>query len=347
MKIMLVHPGATWSTHDVWWGVKEALERAGVELVHIALDGRLEFAARFLDFMYRRHQGRLPVPTMNDKVYMASAGMVERALRFMPDWVLIIAGGNLHPDGIALLRRARMKVAIILTESPYQFDQEEILAERCNVVFTNERTAVEAFRPYCERAYYWQHAIDGARHLGSSDIADVPSHDVVFVGTGFIERIKLLRAIDWTDIDLGLYGEWTLLGSRNWLRRYVKEKLTANARAAALYRKAKIGLNLHRTSVEYECDTEHFSDAESMNPRCYELAAAGCFFITDWRAEIEDVFGDLVPTFKTAEEAENLIYYYLEHDDEREAIAAQLPDLVKHETFDERITDLLAVLNKS
>jgi len=347
MKIMLVHPGATWSTHDVWWGVKEALERAGVELMHIALDGRLEFAARFLDFLYRRHQGRMPPPTMNDKVYMASAGMVERALRFMPGWVLIIAGGNLHPDGIALLRRARIKVAIILTESPYQFDQEQILAERCNVVFTNERTAVETFRPYCERSYYWQHAIDGDRHLEPSNLEDVASHDVVFVGTGFIERVNLLRGIDWTDIDLGLYGEWSLLGSRNWLRRYLVGGLTANARAAALYHKAKIGLNLHRTSVEYERNTEHFSDAESMNPRCYELAAAGCFFITDWRAEVEDVFGDLVPTFKTPEEAESLIRYYLGHDDEREAIAAQLPNFVRHETFDDRIRDLLGILDQS
>jgi len=344
LKILLVHPGATWSTHDVWWGVKEALERAGVELVHFALDGRLEFSARLLRFLHHRLRETMPVPTLNDMVYMASAGIVERALRFMPDWVLIIAGGNMHPDGIALLRRARMKVAIILTESPYQFDQEQILAERCNVVFTNERTAVETFRPYCERVHYWQHAIDGDRHLGVSDLTGIPTHDVVFVGTGFIERINLLRAIDWTDVDLGLYGQWSLLGSRNWLRRHIKGKLIANERAVALYRNAKIGLNLHRTSVEYERDTEHFPDAESMNPRCYELAAAGCFFITDWRAEVEDVFGDLVPTFKTAKEAEDLIRYYLEHDAEREAIAAQLPDLVQHETFDERIMDLLYAL---
>jgi len=127
----------------------------------------------------------------------------------------------------------------------------------------------------------------------------------------------------------------------------MRGKLTANTKAAALYHKAKIGLNLHRTSVEYYRDTAHFSDAESMNPRCYELAAAGCFFISDWRAEVEDIFGDLVPTFKTAEEAEDLIYYYLEHGAEREEIAAQLPGLVRNETFDERITDLLAVLNQS
>jgi len=346
-KIMLVHPGATWSTADVWWGINQALERAGVEVIQVALDGRLEFAARFLNFLYRRHQGRLPLPTVNDMVYMASAGILERALRFMPDWVLIVAGENLHPDSYVLLRRAGMKVAIILTESPYQFEQEKILAERCNVVFTNERTAVASFKPYCERVHYWQHAIDGDRHLEASDITDVPSHDVVFVGTGFIERVNLLRSIDWTDIDLGLYGEWSLLGSRNWLRRYVRDKLIANEKAVALYRNAKIGLNLHRTSAEYERDTEHISDAESMNPRCYELAAAGLFFITDWRAEIEDVFGDVVPTFKTPEEAEELIRYYLAHDVERQEIADQLPNLVQFETFDARITDLLAVLNQS
>ena len=346
MKILLVHPGATWSTADVWWGISGALERAGVEVVHIALDGRLEFAARFMNFLYRRHQGRLPRPTVNDMVYMASSGIIERALRFMPDWILIVAGSNLHPDALVLLQRARMRIATILTESPYQFEQEVELAKRSNVVFTNERTSVETFRPYCERVHYWQHAIDGNRHLGSSDIPDIPAHDVVFVGTGFIERVNLLRAIDWTGVDLGLYGEWSLLGSRNWLRRYVKGKLIANEKAVALYHQAKIGLNLHRTSVEYDRETEHRPEAESMNPRCYELAAAGCFFISDWRAEMDDVFGDLVPTFRTAQEAGSLIRYYLKHDEERKTIAAQLPDLVREETFDERIVDLLSILER-
>jgi len=343
---MLVHPGATWSTHDIWWGVKQALERADVEVIHIALDGRLEFSSRFLDFLYRQHQGRMPPPTEDDKMYMASAGVIVRALRFMPDWILIIAGGNMHPDSLVLLRRAGMKLAIYLTESPYQFEQETIYAERCNVVFTGDRTAIEIFRQYCERIYYWRPAVDRDRHFVLPDISDVPAHDVVFVGTGFIERINLLRGIDWRGIDFGLYGNWSLLGSRNWLRRHVTGGLTANEKAVALYHKAKIGLNLHRTSKEYKRDTKHVSGAETINPRCYELAAAGCFFITDWRAEMDDVFGDLVPTFKTAEEAESLIRYYLEHDDEREAIAKQLPDLMEHETFDDRIRDILAVLNQ-
>ena len=349
MKILLVHPGATWSVHDLWQGVNDALRRAGVEVVDCALDGRLEFAARFLDYLYKKHQGKMPFPTLDDKIYMASTGILERAMFHLPDWVLIIGGCNVHPDGMALLRRAGMKVVTLLTESPYQFDQEKELVRRSNVVFTNERSAIESFRPYCERVYYWQHAMDTKRHLqhiGQAKVEDVPAHDVVFVGTGFIERINLLRGINLEDIDLGLYGEWSLLGSRAKLRKHIRGKLTANSKAAALYRKAKIGLNLHRSSVEYTRKTEHVLGAESMNPRCYELAAAGLFFISDYRAEMDDVFNGLVPTFETAKEAEGLIRYYLAHDQEREEIAAQLPALVQEETFDNRIKKILGVLQQ-
>ena len=41
--------------------------------------------------------------------------------------------------------------------------------------------------------------------------------------------------------------------------------------------KAKINLNLYRTSVDFEREGEHVAVAESLNPRAVELAACGCF----------------------------------------------------------------------
>ena len=348
VKVLLVHPGASWSTHDVWLGVDGALRRVGVEVVEFRTDGRLEASSRYLHAAWRnsKHREELIKSTAVDAIYHMGEGLVARALHFLPDWVIIVGGTYLHPDTLALLRRAGTKICAILTESPYQFEQEKLIAERVQVLFTNERSTIEKFRPYCSHIYYWQHAYDPLRHRPVQDVeSDIARHDVVFVGTGFIERIRLLQRIDWAGIDFGLYGSWSLLGARSNLRKHLKLGIIDNQITAALYGKAKVGLNIHRTSMDWGRKTSHYEGAESMNPRCYELAACGCFFICDDRAEVKEMFGDLVPMFKTANEANDLIHYYLAHDAERQQRTELLPQIIAMHTFDERVEKLLGVLD--
>lgn len=349
MRILLVHPGASWSVHDVWAGFYAALERrADVEVIQYALDGRIGFAGSWLSLLYKRNKAKgMTKPTMADTLYLAAQGILERALRFEADWMLVVAGTYVMPDMYDLLRRAHIKVAVLLTESPYDYAQETEIAKRVDVVFTNERTSVPVFAEHC-RAHYYQHAQDPARHgLPSAPLSDeVRAHDVVFVGTGWEERVDLLAAIDWSGVDLGLYGGWGLLGSRHALRKHLVNGIVANEITTALYRRAKIGLNLHRTALGWGRGVKHIGTAESMNPRCYELAAAGCFFLTDYRPEVGEVFGDVVPTFKTAQEAEALIRYYLAHEDERRELGARLPGLVAGHTFDDRAAKVMDILSQ-
>ena len=125
--------------------------------------------------------------------------------------------------------------------------------------------------------------------------SDTAAHDVVFVGTGFRERVELLAAVDWSGIDLGLYGSWDRRQMPHRLRPYVRANVIPNAHAAWLYRQSKIGLNLYRRPPEG-------TRAESMNPRAYELAACGVFQISDRRAEGVETLSYSVPTFRTPEE---------------------------------------------
>jgi spore maturation protein CgeB len=53
-----------------------------------------------------------------------------------------------------------------------------------------------------------------------------------------------------------------------------------------------------------------------------------------------------VPTFRDAQELGGLLRYYLAHEDERKAIAASLPAIVAGETFDARVGDMLAILQR-
>jgi spore maturation protein CgeB len=348
MKVLLVHPGAEWSIADVWQGIYDALVRANVDVVQFALDGRLAFASKYLDYVYKQAKRNDPStikPTPGDFLYLAAVGMVERALRHEADWILLISGNYVHPEALVLCKRAGIRICAILTETPYADEQEKAIAMLSDVVFTNERASLDTFKPFCHEVYYYQHAMDPTRQGTEDSEIEAPSHDVVFVGTGFIERCQLLSGVNWDGIDLGLYGTWTLLGSRSKVRQHIRGGVVKNAVTTQLYRNAKIGLNLHRSSRGYGRDVEHIQGAESMNPRCYELASTGTFFMTDDRPEVREVFGDTVPTFTSPGQLEDQIRYWLAHDEERRQVAASLPGLISTHTFDDRVDGILRVLS--
>ena len=133
-------------------------------------------------------------------------------------------------------------------------------------------------------------------------------------------------------------------GSRNPLRIYVRGGIVDNCLAAALYRRADIGLNLYRSGKGWGKDAPPVERAESLNPRAVELAACGVFTLSDYRAEVAEIFGDAVPTFRTPAELEYLVRYYLTCKDERQEKAARLPGLIAGHTFGARVATLTGVL---
>jgi spore maturation protein CgeB len=351
MRVLVIHPGASTSTADVHNGYVTALERAGHEVKLYHLDARIDRAGQWLKFNYRKsrqQQPDVPKPSAADVLYWAGVWSVEMALRLQPDWVLVMSGMYLLKDTMILLRRATRsfgRMALLCTESPYDDDAQQLVAPLFDVVFTNERVSVPRLRQVNPATFYLPHAYDPERHAPAEPPAETPRHDVVFVGSLFQERIELLQAVDWSGIDLGLYGSFTLLGSRNPLRQYVRSKVPiTNERAVDLYRAAKIGLNLHRTSMGFGRDAPRIALAESLNPRAYELAACGVFQISDARREVGMVLGDGVPTFTTPAELGRLVRHYIEHETDRQALAERARLQVQGQTFDRRMETLAEVL---
>ena len=333
MRILLVGPGASWSIADVEHGLRGGLVAAGCDVVVYRLDARIDRSRRWLYAAWRRTQKAnqdLEQPSPADILYHAGIGALEQALRHQVDVVLIVSGMFLHPDVIILMKRAGLRVVALFTESPYDIDKELAIARLVDGCWTNERTSVAAFRDVCPRAGYLPHAWTRGRHRPDPLATDaaVPAHDVVFVGSAFRERVDWLEQIDWTGIDLGLYGHWGALGSRHPLRRYVRGPAPLpNAHAAALYRRAKVSLNLYRTAAT----------AESLNPRAYELAACGAVTVSQPRAETAERFGSLVASAASPLAMASLIRAYLADDDERARLSRALVAAVVQHSWNERV----------
>jgi spore maturation protein CgeB len=325
MKILFVHSAAEWATFDVAMGYREALARLGHEIVY---DYRL-----YQRFKY--HGAALGEDLSQNAALLArvsSETIVCEALRHKPDLVLIISGLSVHPDALLMLKDCRIPAAVIFTESPYHDEDQRYFSDvypemQC---FTNDSLSADAFG--------WTHLPPAFNPAVHRPVAAEPDDvcDVLIVGTGWEERQRMLEAIDWTGIDLRIRGLWTGITHGSPLAPYYREGCIDNALVPAMYASARICLNQHRAHPK----------ARSVNPRAVEIPACGGFQISDRRPELTGLFGEAVPTFRSADELEGLIRYYLAHDDERLRLAAAAHELVQSETFDQRAQVLMQVVQQ-
>jgi spore maturation protein CgeB len=346
MKVLVAHPGASWSTADVESGLRYGLKYHGVEVISYRLDQRIEMAHKWLHTMWRikkKENAQLEKPNTPTVMYHASVGVLEMALRHNVDVVLIVSAMLIHPDVILMMKRAGLLVTVLFTESPYDEEQEMRIAAIVDGCWTNERLSVPKFATVNPRSGYLPHAWHPEKHYVSARAIseEIPSHDVVFVGSGFSERIAWFNSIDWTGIDLGLYGTWKGLGLNKQVKAAVRGEQVGNEHAAALYRRAKIGLNLYRTSKGWGRRAPSIIHAESLSPRAYELAACGAFHLSEYRSEVQEVFGDVVPTFSSPTEAAALIRMYLNNPEERARMAKALPACVAEQSWAQRVTTVI------
>lgn len=354
MRLLLVGPGASWSTADVAAGLRAGLTHHGVEVVDYPLDTRIARSSSWLHYNWRQAKKRSPdigKPTVADVFLQAGRDALWVALWHDVfcgglDGVLIVSAMFVHPDVIRVMTRAGLPVFVLFTESPYDLEKELAVAALVDGCWTTERSSVEAFRAVNPHSGYLPHGWHPERHRPGPQPGDEAhqAHDVVFVGSAFRERVEWLSAIDWTGIDLGLYGSWEALGARHPLRRFVRGQQTDNRTTAALYRRAKVGLNLYRTSKGWGKAAPSITHAESLNPRAYELAACGAFHLSSARQEVGEVFGDLVPTMTTPFDAETQLRSWLADADGRARIAQQLPGAVAGASWHTRAATLIGDL---
>jgi hypothetical protein len=355
MKILLVEPGPSHSTIDVANGILAGLRDEGHPTGHYRLHNRIQHAGQCL-FLRWEDGGSIPEqqPGINEIVFHASGEIVQYALYHEVDWVLYVSCGLVHDAVYKMLRRAGVPQAMILTESPYQIETEAETAQMVDVIWTNERTSVGDLRVACPRAFYLRLGYDPQIHKPRAERSGRwPEHDVVFVGTLWRERLDLLCSIDWSGIDLGIYGIGELLDLnaypenqhyREYLEPYLHLQTVDEADTVELYGQAKIGINLHRTSMKLN-GKEHVKYAESMNPRCYQQpATGGALLITDGRKEVVETLD--APIYHSAEELSEQMRYYLNHSAERIALVEHLRQQIAPHTYRERAAQVILDLQK-
>jgi len=132
-------------------------------------------------------------------------------------------------------------------------------------------------------------------------------HELLFVGNSRGIFRKILKDLLPTEFDFAVYGEHSL---ENIPQQYLKNTYLPNEKLYQYYGSADILLN------------DHWDDMKSkgfISNRIYDGHAAGAFIIYDKVEYMEDLENYIV-TYKSKEELNELINYYLKYPDERKQI---------------------------
>lgn len=339
MRILVVRPGPHFSVADVCRGWVEAFRRLGCQVHDFNFDQRLDFYTqahvKLDDGGYRKALSDA------DARAVAQQGLEAASYRLWPDLVFVVSGFFVQEYIYELWRARGHRIVVLATESPYEDDAQLPLAGMADVLLLNDPQNIGAFREVNPNTFYQHHCYDPTVHRPGPADPDLAC-DFCFVGTGYQSRIDFFEQVDWDGLDVTLAGNWRQIHDGSPLRPFVKHQLEHcldNSEAVRLYRAAGVSANLYRR----ESERPELADGWAMGPREVELAATGCFYLTEARPENRRVL-PMVPAFDGPQEFEKLVRWYVERPDERKAIAGKAREAIADRTFEQSAQRLIAHL---
>lgn len=147
------------------------------------------------------------------------------------------------------------------------------------------------------------------------------------------ERISLVNTLE-QHLEIGVYGnaEWQeVIGCYAGHADHFSLMPT-------LFRVSRINLNLTRSFVEY-----------GLPMRIFDVLSCGGFLVTNDKADLQKLFtaGKDLVIFRDAQDLIEICAYYLEHDEQRKAIAEQgRVTVARDHTYVARLTDMFTTLQR-
>jgi spore maturation protein CgeB len=250
--------------------------------------------------------------------------LVARVRDFRPDLVFFLAQAPVEP---LLLRRLSSEgplLAYWFVEDFQVFPYWRDLAPEVDVFFTIQREPFFraltelgrknfAFLPLAADPEVY-HPLD----LTPEEIRQFGAA-VSFVGAGYRNRREFFQGL--LDFDFKIWGsDWNMHSP---LGPFIQNHgaWVLEDEAVKIFNASRINLNLHSSPYHLAINPE----GDYVNPRTFDLAAAGAFQLVDPRGQLSAFFQpeEEVALFHDLTEAREKIAYYLSHEEERLQVAHQ------------------------
>jgi spore maturation protein CgeB len=166
-----------------------------------------------------------------------------------------------------------------------------------------------------------------------------PKTPIIFVGSITVHhdgRVRLLESLC-RCTDTKIYGKGVDYLPKDSL---IRQRYQGEAWGVDMYQllfNSKITVNHHIGMAK----------SYANNLRLFEATGVRTLLVTDWKKNLHEMFepGKEVVSYRTPEECAEMIQYYLEHDEEREAIArAGQQRTLRDHTYDKRMQELVDIV---
>jgi spore maturation protein CgeB len=248
--------------------------------------------------------------------------LLARVRDFHPDLVFFLAQAPVEPKLLKALRGEGALLAYWFVEDFQVFPYWQDLAPEVDVFFTLQR-----------EPFFGELRKLGIKHFAFLPLASDPevyrplsltpeetrqlSAAVSFVGAGYQNRREFFQGL--LDFDVKIWGsDWNLNSP---LGPFIQKQgaRVSEEEAVKIFNASRINLNLHSSPYHLGINPE----GDYVNPRTFDLAAAGAFQLVDLRGQLPEFFKpeEEVATFLSLAEARGKIDHYLAHEEERLEVA--------------------------
>lgn len=287
-------------------------------------------------------RGRLRAPLQELLVRFLAEWTYVRTVEFRPDLCIVLAQAPVQVDFPIHLRNANIITAYWYVENwrhlPYWRDIAPTYDYFFHLQPGDFDTRLRALG--VAHTAHLQTACDPEVHrpVSLSPVEEeIYGCDISFAGAGYPNRIEVLKAL--TDFNLKIWGvEWNVRELWPFVQNDAKPfdaetfcKIVAGS---------KINLNLHASKYTPGIDPA----CDAVNPRVFEIAAAGGFQLCDPCQGLSRYFdfSSELPVYRSVAELREKIAYFLAHPEERREYAerARARALREH-TYEHRAQEML------
>ena len=328
MKIILSIPGEQYTIPMGRFTVK-ALQEIGHEVIVFNHDysGLLESAYNRLD-----QQGCLNYKNKQ---------LMRLIKKEKPDFFLSIYGRPHTAKVIEKIKAQGILTACWWLNDPFMLPFETMdSAPSYDYFFSNSMGTQETYKKNgVQNIHFLPSGIDTDVHKDLH--IEHKKYDIILAGDHHPVREKAIEFLISKGFNVAVLGPWKRKISKNSviIPHIISNCFFSPEQMVQAYNDAKIVFNIHTwiDKVGY-----------GINPRLFEASGCGAFQVSDIKEEIPLFFTDKksIVLYSSIEELPEILSYYLSHDNERKAIAAEALIVSQNHTYINRVKELLAVCGK-
>jgi spore maturation protein CgeB len=265
------------------------------------------------------------------------------------DILICMAQAPITMETLTELRKRGIVTVLWFVEDYTRFLTWQTLAPYFDFIFTIQKDeCIDAIKTAgCEEVHYLPTACDPFVHVPmdlSEEECQRWGSPISFMGAGYHNRQQMFASL--ANMPFKIWGtEWPECKPFDKLVQENGRRLKPEE-YVKIFNATTININLHSSTERDGVDP----NGDFLNPRTFELAGIGAFQLVDERKLLPEVFepGKEVITFSDTRDLKEKIYYYLEHDEERQRIAenARARALREH-TYQHRIKTMLSTIYSS